>query len=211
MSIELYHYVHCPYCIRVRMALGYLDLPWTSHVLPYNDEETPLKLSGKKMLPIIVIDEKPSNESLDIIAKLDVTNRLNNASWGKSDDVLNQLGNWVHNLGMPYWVWTPEFDTASRDYFIAKKSVKRGPFPELAKRRQEFEKPLQKTLTDLESQLTPFWNSEKITVRDIGLAAHVWGLFAVPEFRFSTRWHDYLMRVKAECRFDYHRDFWEKA
>jgi glutaredoxin 2 len=209
MALELYHYVHCPYCIRVRMALGFLNLPWISHVLPYNDEETPIRLSGKKMLPILVVDGMPQNESLDIIASLDTEKRLKTSSWDDTDRVLNELGQFVHNLAMPYWVWTPEFDQASREYFVAKKSVKRGPFPALAKRRNEFEAPLQALLKDLEPLLSPYWNSRHLTVKDIALASQVWGLFAVPEFQFSQPWYDYLMKIKVECKFDYHRDFWE--
>jgi glutaredoxin 2 len=209
MAIELYHYVHCPYCIRVRMALGYLKLPWSSHVLPYNDEETPIRLSGKKMFPILVMDGKAHNESLDIIALLDKDGKLKTNSWGGTDLVLNELGHHVHNLGMPYWVWSPEFDQSSRDYFIAKKSIKRGPFNELAKKRYEFEVPLKELLMKIEPQLSPYWNSTQLTIRDIALASHVWGLFAVPEFHFSQPWYDYLMKIKLECQFDFHRDFWE--
>lgn len=211
MALELYHYVHCPYCVRVRMALGFLKLSWISHVLPYNDEDTPLRLSGKKMLPILVVDGKSRNESLEIIAALDQDGKLKTTSWGETDRILDELGQHVHNLAMPYWVWSPEFDQASREYFVAKKSIKRGPFNELAKRRKEFELPLQGLLKNLEPQLTGYWNSSHLTVRDIALASHVWGLFAVPEFHFSQPWYDYLMRIKLECRFDYHGDFWEKG
>jgi glutaredoxin 2 len=191
------------------MALGYLKLPWISHVLPYNNEETPIRLSGKKMLPILVIDGNARNESLDIIAILDKDEKLSTSSWGETDLVLNELGQYVHNLGMPYWVWSPEFDQSSRDYFIAKKSIKRGPFNELAKRRYEFEGPLKELLTKIEPQLSPYWNSTRLTIKDIALASHVWGLFAVPEFYFSQPWYDYLMKIKLECEFDFHRDFWE--
>lgn len=211
MALELYHYVHCPYCVRVRMALGYLQLPWKSHVLPYDDEATPMRLTGKKMLPILVVDGRAQNESLDIIAILDKDKKLKSESWGETDQLLNELGQYVHSLGMPYWVWTPEFNENSRRYFEAKKSVKRGPFNELAKKRSDFEAPLHALLKKLEPQLSPYWNSSHLTVRDIGLAAHVWGLFAVPEFRFSQTWYDYLMKIKQECRFDYHRDFWEST
>ena len=83
------------------MALGYLKLPWISHVLPYNNEETPIRLSGKKMLPILVIDGNARNESLDIIALLDKDEKLSTSSWGETDLVLNELGQYVHNLGMP--------------------------------------------------------------------------------------------------------------
>ena len=38
-KIKLYHYVHCPFCVRVRLALGFLNIPFESHVIAYDDEE----------------------------------------------------------------------------------------------------------------------------------------------------------------------------
>ena len=52
-TIQLYHYVHCPFCVRVRMALGHLKIPYESIVLPYDEEEIPLEMCQKKMLPIL--------------------------------------------------------------------------------------------------------------------------------------------------------------
>jgi len=192
------------------MALGFLGLPWESTVLRYDDEATPIQLTGKKMLPIARIDGEAMNESLDIIKRLDPQNKLQHQRAGELDATLNELGSLVHSLAMPYWVWTPEFDETSRTYFIKKKSTKRGPFTELAKRRTEFEAPILELLKRLEPQLSLYWNSNTLTIQDITLAAHVWGLFVVPEFRFSEKWHDYLMRVKADCKFEYHHDFWEQ-
>ena len=61
--MKLYHYVHCPFCVRVRMGLGYLGINFESIVLAYDDEKTPVKLTGKKMLPILVSDDgKAHNE-----------------------------------------------------------------------------------------------------------------------------------------------------
>jgi glutaredoxin 2 len=74
MELKFYHYVHCPFCVRVRMTLGLLDLPYESVVVSYDDEITPVKLTGTKMLPIMSIDGKVMNESLDIMAKLDTGN-----------------------------------------------------------------------------------------------------------------------------------------
>ncbi|MFP5459556.1 MAG: glutathione S-transferase N-terminal domain-containing protein, partial [Bacteriovoracia bacterium] len=76
MTVRLFHYVHCPYCVRVRLALGFLGTSWESQVLSYDDEVTPVKLTGKKMLPIALIDDVPMNESLDIIRRLDTTGAL---------------------------------------------------------------------------------------------------------------------------------------
>ncbi len=190
------------------MALGFLALDWKSNVLPYDDEKTPVSLMGVKMLPIIKINDSTMNESLLIIQKLDSENKLKNESWGNTDVVLNEIGNLIHNLCMPYWIWTPEFNSNSREYFVKKKSQKRGPFHLLVKHRPEFESKLLPRLESISNELQPFWNSSDITIRDIGLAAHLWGLFIVPEFRFPQKLHDYLMTIKKLCHFDYHRDFW---
>ena len=74
MAIALYHYVHCPFCVRVRLALGFLNVAYDSIVVPYDDEKTPIELVGKKMLPIAVIEGKAMNESLDIIEAIDQEN-----------------------------------------------------------------------------------------------------------------------------------------
>lgn len=208
MTVRLFHYVHCPYCVRVRLALGYLGTPWESQVVSYDDEVTPVKLSGKKMLPIAVIDDVPMNESLDIIRRLDPAGALAPNIDATVDTFLVRAGELVHSLAMPYWAWTPEFTPAARAYFQQKKEVKRGPFANLVKRRAEFEAPLLELLRAHEKSLQPFWSSETLALADIAVAAHLWGLFVVPEFRFPEAWHRYLMDVKRLCAFDYHSDFW---
>lgn len=209
MNLTFYHYVHCPFCIRVRMTLGYLNLPYKSVVLPYDDEKTPVSLAGTKMLPIMVIDGKAMNESLDIMAMLDKSNLL---KVGKPDasfeDLLNKLGKNVHNLAMPYWIYTPEFNETSRSYFQKKKEQKRGPFNELVKKNKIFMEEVSTDLEVLAGDLKPFYKSETFTVYDILIASHIWGLYVVPEFQFSEKVHRYLQSVKAICRFDYHQDFW---
>ena len=154
---------------------------------------------------------KAMNESLDIIKHLDKDNRipaLKQADNEELENWLSKLGSNVHNLAMPYWVWTPEFKESSRNYFEAKKSKKRGPFKELAKNRNHFEEQIIKDLKYFESNLTPWYKSEEFTLADIMVAAHLWGLFVVPEFRFSDKMHSYLMAVKSKTKFDYHAPFW---
>lgn len=215
MKLKLYHYVHCPFCIRVRMGLGYLQLPYESVVVPYDDEKTPISLTGVKMLPIMEIDGQAMNESLDILAKIDQDNRLqvskvtSDVHFQAFDQLLNQLAKNVHNLAMPYWIWTPEFNEVSRTYFEKKKGAKRGPFKELVKKQDLF---IQEILIDLErlaDDLTPFYKSAEFTLYDILLASHIWGLYVVPEFQFPEKVHRYLQRVKVLCHFNYHQDFWK--
>jgi glutaredoxin 2 len=214
MKLTLYHYVHCPFCIRVRMGAGYLNLPYESRVLPYDDEKTPVALSGKKMLPIMVIDGKPLNESLTILAAIDSGNGLGideilkDPKFPEFENLLTKLGSNVHNLAMPYWIWTPEFTETSRTYFQQKKEVKRGPFKDLILKKNQFSLEVTNDLKKVESDFKPFYRSDKFTVYDILLASHLWGLYTVPEFQFSASIHEYLQRVKEVCHFEYHNDFW---
>lgn len=208
MSFTLYHYVHCPFCIRVRMAFGYLNLKYDSKVLPYDDEATPLRLTGKKMLPALEVDGKTMNESLDIIKLIDKSNKLTYEPSEKLDQLLNALGSEVHSLAMPYWIWTPEFTPSAREYFQKKKELKRGPFKDLVKNREKFIKAIEPLLKQVEDDLQPFYQSKNFSINDILIASHIWGLYVVPEFQFSEKLHQYLQSVKQICRFDYHQDFW---
>ncbi len=207
----LYHYVHCPFCVRVRMALGFFKTPYRSQVLGYDDEKTPLDLTGVKMLPIFEFDgEKPMNESLDIIKKLDKDNVLSNefSVDKRLNEHLDLIGKSVHSLCMPYWIYTPEFDESSRSYFQRKKEVKRGPFYRLIQNKDEHLKNLELVLTSLEERLNPFYESQTFTIKDIMLASHLWGMYIFPEFQFSETFHQYLQKVKSLCHFEYHEDFW---
>jgi len=194
------------------MAMGFLGHKYQSVVLAYDDETTPKRLTGVKMLPIIEIDGKAMNESLDIIEKLDADQQLRFDDLKQSrehiENLLERIGSLVHNLAMPYWIHTPEFSEKSRQYFEAKKSAKRGPFKHLVWRRQEFEQPLQLFLKELELSLTPFYHSKHFGIIDIMLAAHLWGLYIVPEFQFPIGIHNYLQKIKQLTHFNYHEDFW---
>lgn len=214
--MKLYHYVHCPFCVRVRMGLGLLRIPWESHVLPYNDEKTPVDLTGVKMLPVIVDDEgKAQNESLDILKRFDTAGLLNWSFYQEEnktevDGLITALGNPVHSLCMPYWVWTPEFTEESRQYFQSKKEIKRGPFKELIKNKATYIKELDTLLAEkLEPNLEPFYKSSTLTIVDIMIASHLWGLYIFPEYQFDPGIHQYLQEIKKATGFDYHADFWK--
>lgn len=215
MTLTLLHYIHCPYCVRVRMTLSLLGIEYHSLVVPYDDEKTPTDLIGKKMLPIMKFGEVAIPESLDIMKRLDEKNSLRISETLREKDfndfetLLNQVGSLVHSLAMPFWVWTPEFNESSRQYFQKKKEAKRGPFQELVKNQAKFKAELLPILEKIESQLHPFFGSESFTVKDILLSAHLWGLYSVPEFQFPEKVHSYLQSVKSHCRFNYQQPFLE--
>ena len=210
--MKLYHYVHCPFCVRVRMGMGLLKKDYESIVLPYDDEQTPIRLTGKKMLPIMENNGKAKNESLDILKEADHHNALKweilDLHGSAIDNQLEKMGSLVHSLCMPYWIWTPEFNESSRNYFKTKKEQKRGPFKDLVKKQQSFINALNPLLESLAKELTPFYKSDTLTIADIMIAAHLWGLYILPEFQFDHKIHQYLQNVKELTRFDYHQDFW---
>lgn len=215
MKLKLYHYLHCPFCVRVRMALGYLGLSYESEVLSYDDEKTPVELCGVKMLPIMVFDGQPMNESLDIIAKLDQNNRLNTQDFTTGHEyksfveVINMIGSVVHDLAMPWWIYTKEFTPEAREYFEKKKSVKRGPFSELVKKKDINIERAQEVMLEVEKMIHDV-NENNLHIKDIMLASHLWGLYIVPEWQFSPKLHNYLQKIKRITKFDYLGEAWYK-
>jgi glutaredoxin 2 len=214
--ITLYHYIHCPFCVRVRLALGFLSIPYKSTVLPYHDEATPLALTGVKMLPIITKEDGTHlNESLDIIQELDPQDRL---SFKDLDDptveelgkMLNSLGSPIHSLCMPYWLHSKEFCEESKQYFQTKKEKKRGPFRNLILDKDKYLNQLIPLLEQVENRLIPYYESETLSIKDIMLASHLWGLYIFPEFQFSIKMNTYLQEIKKQCQFEYHEDFWSE-
>ena len=196
------------------MGFGFLGIKYESIVTSYDDEMTPIKLTGKKMLPIVEYDDGTTqNESLDLIKLQDISLKL---GWKELTDnleslnlLLNKIGEQVHNLAMPYWIWTPEFNENSRKYFLTKKEIKRGPFKNLVQNQKSYIDKLTILLeTELIKDLKPFYKSEKLTIMDIMIAAHLWGMYVVPEFRFDKKINIYLQNIKELTHFNYHEDYW---
>ena len=123
MKPELLVYDHCPFCVRVRVALGVLGTDYKLTFMENDDVDTPTALVGKKIAPIWVDEDGPMNESLDIIAKVDKGNTIAPASgrtdlkaWQKSVQTL------LRKLQRPRYVMVPlpEFMKKSgRDAFVA--------------------------------------------------------------------------------------------
>lgn len=85
----LYVYDHCPFCVRVRLALGVKNVKHLIHFLANDDIDTPTGLVGKKIAPIFELpDEKfIMTESLDIITKIDTEE-----SFGPTSQILPSSG-----------------------------------------------------------------------------------------------------------------------
>jgi len=79
-KLILHHYEHCPYCIRVRLVLGWKGIPYEQKVYGYGDSLGDpkkgkyfggIELTGRKQLPVLEYDGKLMPESGDIISFLE--------------------------------------------------------------------------------------------------------------------------------------------
>lgn len=70
--MKLYIYDHCPFCTRARMAFALKNVPVTLSIMMEGDAETPVRLVGKKVVPILEKEDgSHMTESLDIVRYVD--------------------------------------------------------------------------------------------------------------------------------------------
>lgn len=72
--MKLYVYEHCPFCSRARMIFGLKKLPFDIAVIMEGDDETPNRLVGRKVVPILEkADGAHMAESMDIVRYVDAS------------------------------------------------------------------------------------------------------------------------------------------
>jgi len=70
--MKLFVYDHCPFCVRARMIFGLKNISFELVMLASDDSETPTKMVGQKMLPILQKEDGSyMPESLDIVSYID--------------------------------------------------------------------------------------------------------------------------------------------
>ncbi|AAV89197.1 glutaredoxin 2 GrxB family [Zymomonas mobilis subsp. mobilis ZM4 = ATCC 31821] len=133
MAFKLFIYEHCPFCVKARMIFGLKNIDFEKIVLLNDNETDPIRMIGKKMLPILEDDGRFIAESMDIVAHIDhlgtpiVTGRNSSkiANW------LERVTPLFSSLIIPRIACAPFEDfatTAARAYFISKKEAQTGLF-----------------------------------------------------------------------------------
>ena len=128
--ITLYQYLHCPFCVRADMIANSTGVPHKNVLLLNDDDATCHQLIGKKMVPILQLDDGSAmGESLDIVDKilsLAPPDKQLQASH-QADEVTTLLSEYSSDMNALLFprnvrIEQPEFKTASaRAYFQAKK------------------------------------------------------------------------------------------
>lgn len=137
-SPKLYGYDHSHYTVRCRMALGLKQMPYRMIWVAEDDAETPTKLVGRKITPIIEFPgEAPMPESSDIIARIEGDTAYGPPRLAEGterpdlDAWLKQVGTPMRNLGRPRYIRSsmlPEFRSRSaRERFVTTHPL---PFPD---------------------------------------------------------------------------------
>ena len=114
----LYVYDHCPFCVRVRVALGFKNVKHELRFLANDDVATPTRLIGQKIAPIFEYQGTPMKESMDIIQFCEQQEALGPAvilpATGRTDlkEWQSSVQNLLRGLQRPRYVATgllPEF------------------------------------------------------------------------------------------------------
>ncbi|HDR0737541.1 GrxB family glutaredoxin [Pasteurella multocida] len=201
--MELYVYDHCPYCVRAMMIFGLKNIPFKKHVLLNDDEETPIRLVGKKVVPILVKEDGTAMpESLDIVKYIDAHYGeaiLQTAVRPEIEALLAEITSYSNYLLMPRFVKLDlaEFATQSAiDYFTKKKTDYVGDFTQhfnntptyLARLTQDLEK--LSVLVMGETSL-----NQHLSFEDILVFPLLRNLTCVKGLRFPVRLEKYIKRL----------------
>ena len=192
--MKLFIYDHCPYCVKTRMIFGLKNIPVSLVTLLNDDEETPISMIGKKMVPILEI--KPGQfmpESMDIVQFIDKQSSPTLIS--KEEDptllkILNQARTPYYSLVMPRWIQSgmEEFKTpSSRKYFQNKKEQMIGPFSSALEKTKEFKVEISEILTEMEYKITKknkWYLGDQISFNDFHLFAFLRSLTIVRDLSF---------------------------
>lgn len=70
--MKLFTYEHCPFCVRARMIFGLKSIPFELAVIMEGDVETPTRMVGRKVVPILQKEDGSfMPESMDIVHYVD--------------------------------------------------------------------------------------------------------------------------------------------
>ncbi|HDR1512391.1 TPA: GrxB family glutaredoxin [Pasteurella multocida] len=185
------------------MIFGLKNIPFKKHVLLNDDEETPIRLVGKKMVPILVKEDGTAMpESLDIVKYIDAHYGeaiLQTAVRPEIEALLAEITSYSNYLLMPRFVKLDlaEFATQSAiDYFTKKKTDYVGDFTQhfnntptyLARLTQDLEK-----LSALVMGETSL--NQHLSFEDILVFPLLRNLTCVKGLRFPARLEKYIKRL----------------
>lgn len=210
--MKFYHYPHCPFCQRVRLVLKAKGVEYENIVLSYADSETPEKLIGKKMLPIIDFgDGTVMGESLDLIKELEkrfpepeLTHQWIEPDLDWASNIATRAPKFW-DVVLPFVLdefdGAPEFDEAGAKYFQESKESKRGKtFEQMqADAPALYMQNLVIILAEIVERVEGGWVGQKFSLADCVLAADLSALRSVKGVDIPPQIIEYIEKVEDQC------------
>ncbi len=215
--MKLYVFDHCPFCARALLAAGLKrDYKIDIHYILEDDKETPVKMIGKQMVPILEYEAgKYMPESLDIVHYL---NQLGDQPFlkGEQHPLITQ---WIdENFGlingyvMPLFAKMdlPEFATPSaRKMYIDRHEAQFGNFDELLKTSKEKCAEIDDALERLNNQIDlAHIEKNQYSLDDILLFPLIRALTASKEIALPHKVKAYIDLLSQQSKVDL---FYDKA
>ncbi|POT57748.1 glutaredoxin, GrxB family [Citrobacter amalonaticus] len=197
--MKLYIYDHCPFCIKARMIFGLKNIPVELNVLQNDDDETPTRMIGQKMVPILQKDDsRYMAESMDIVHYVDnidgkplLTGKKNPAI----EEWLRKVNAYANHLLLPRFAKSAfdEFSTpAARKYFTEKKEASVGSFADHLAHSTGLTKKISDDLRTLDKLIVkPNAVNGELSEDDIQLFPLLRNLTLVAGITWPTRVADY--------------------
>ncbi len=203
--MKLYVYEHCPFCVRARMIFGLRDVNFDLDVIMEGDVETPTRMIGKKMVPILQKDDGSyMGESMDIVHYVD----------GLGDPVLirdadDRIAQWQDDAaGVIYRLAVPRFarcDFAelatpeARAYFCDRQEKNFGDLDALYEQSPDLIRQVDEHLERLSPLLAEFGGAP-YGVDDITLWPMLHALSLVKGVMFPPQVRTYMERVSKAAK-----------
>ena len=208
--MKLYHYDHCPFCIRVRMIIGWKGLNVEEEILANADEQSHYDLIGVKVVPILKKDDGSyMKESLDIVAYID--KHYGQPLLQPYYD-LDILKTWLENAARSIRhlvhprnirIFKQDFPTqADCDYYENKKSKNIGSFQDAFENSAQYISEVASYLDSLKTILPEVIapKEAKPSYNDILLFPVLRTISHVKGLLFPIEVYDYMERISQETR-----------
>lgn len=198
--MKLYVYEHCPYCVRARMIFGVKNIDFELGIIMEADIETPTKMIGKKMVPILQKDDGSyMGESLDIVHYVDHLDKpiLTADADNKISQWEQEYGSVIFKLAVPRFTKADfkELETAeAREYFRAREEKAFGDLEALINMSDDFIQQLEPGL-DVLAPLVRERARSDFEISDITLWPILYSLSIVKGVNFPQDVKDYMERV----------------
>ncbi len=197
--MKLFIYDHCPFCVKARMIFGLKLIPVELKILLNDDEETPKKLIGQKMVPILMKESGSCMaESMDIVSYIDNLDHQPLLTDKTNPEILDWLRNvdtYINKLLLPHIAKSSfaEFATPeARRYFTNKKEAILGDFDTLRQHHQGLVKNVNDDLRKLDKLIVrPNAVNGTLSSDDFHLFPLLRSLTLVTDVSYPSRVSDY--------------------